>query len=423
MSSQAVLRTVDAPTDRLVQCRACLAPDPYLFLPLGDHAPAQMLIKPEDLERPQPSFPLNAQVCLECGLVEVADQIPPDFFRHYLYVPSGAATMQSHFREFADVLASHAASTGLIVDIGCNDGLLLAACNALGCKTLGIDPAANIAELANARGVDVHVAYFNPETVADVADKHGKAKIIVTTNTFNHIGDLHNFMRGIDILLSEDGMFVIEVPRAKELIDHNEFDNIYHEHVSEFSLLSLVKLGAFFDLDVTDVHRLPNIHGGSMRVFLTRNATGTARTPIVQEMLDEEAAGGMLEESTYQALVERVDTIGAELRQMLSDLKAQGLKIAGYGASARGNTLITYFGIGPQYLDFLVDKNVLKHGLYSPNTRIPIKPVEAIETEKPDILFVLAWNFFDEIRAQQQAFLDRGGKFVVPLPRPTLVSG
>ncbi|RJF93649.1 class I SAM-dependent methyltransferase [Sphingomonas cavernae] len=407
--------------DRLTTCRTCLAPDPYLFLPLGDHAPAQMLIKPEDLERAQPSFPLNAQVCLECGLVEVADQIPADFFRHYLYVPSGAATMQSHFREFAGVLAQHAGGTGLIVDIGCNDGLLLAACNALGCKTLGIDPAANIAEIANGRGVNVHVAYFHPETAAKVAAEHGKARIIVTTNTFNHIGDLHNFMRGIDILLADDGMFVIEVPRAKELIDHNEFDNVYHEHVSEFSLLSLVKLGEFFDMDVTDVHRLPNIHGGSMRVFLTRNAAGAERTPIVQEMLDEEAAGGMLEASTYQALVERVDQIGAELRQMLSDLKAQGLKIAGYGASARGNTLITYFGIGPQYLDFLVDKNVLKHGLYSPNTRIPIKPVEAIETDKPDILFVLAWNFFDEIYAQQNAFLERGGKFVLPLPKPTLV--
>lgn len=407
--------------DRLTTCRACLAPDPYLFLPLGDHAPAQMLIKPEDLESSQPAFPLNAQVCLQCGLVEVADQIPADFFRHYLYVPSGAATMHSHFQEFAGVLAKEAGSSGLIVDIGCNDGLLLAACNALGCKTLGIDPAANIAEIANSRGVDVHVSYFDPGTSATIAERHGKAKIIVTTNTFNHIGDLHNFMRGIDILLADDGMFVIEVPRAKELIDHNEFDNIYHEHVSEFSLLSLVKLGEFFDLDVTDVHRLPHIHGGSMRVFLTRNAAAVPRAAIVQEMLDEEAAGGMLEASTYQALVKRVDQIGADLREKLSEMKANGLKIAGYGASARGNTLITYFGIGTQYLDFLVDKNTLKHEMYSPNTRIPIKPVSAIETEKPDVLFVLAWNFFDEIHAQQKEFLERGGKFVVPLPSPALV--
>lgn len=408
-------------TDRLTSCRACLAPDPYLFLPLGNHAPAQMLIKPEDIHSEQPAFALNAQVCLQCGLIEIADQIPPDFFRHYLYVPSGASTMQSHFHEFAKVLAPKAAGSGLIVDIGCNDGLLLAACNALGCTTLGIDPAANIAEMAKSRGVNVFVSYFDPAAAAEVAEHYGRAKVIVTTNTFNHIGDLHQFVRGIDVLLADDGVFVIEVPRAKELIDQNEFDNIYHEHVSEFSLLSIIKLGEFFDLVVTDVHRLPNIHGGSMRVFLTRKAAGVPQAKIVQEMLDEERAAGMLKASTYQALVDRVEEIGADLRETLSDFKAQGLKIAGYGASARGNTMLTYFGIDRGVLDFLVDRNELKHNMYSPNTRIPIKPVSAIDSERPDVLLVLAWNFFDEIYDQQKPFLERGGKFLVPLPTPTLV--
>jgi SAM-dependent methyltransferase len=407
--------------DHLTQCRACLAPEPYLFLPLGNHAPAQMLIRPEDLGTKQPEYPLNSQVCLECGLVQVADQIPADFFRHYLYVPSGAALMQSHFLDFSSVLAARAGNDRLIVDIGCNDGLLLAACNALGCKTLGVDPAANIAEQAKAKGVEVFVDYFHPETARQLLGERGPARIIVTTNTFNHIGDLHNFIAGVDILLADDGELVIEVPRAKELIDHNEFDNIYHEHVSEFSLLSIAKLGAFFDLAVTDVHRLPHIHGGSMRVFLSRKAAGVAPAPIVKEMLDEEAAGGMLKAATYDALAKRVDEMGVELRAMLDELKAQGKKIVGYGASARGNTLITYFGIGTQYLDFLVDKNPLKHGLYSPNTRIPIRPVEALEEEKPDVLFMLAWNFFDEIRQQQSAFEARGGKFLVPLPNPALV--
>ena len=407
--------------DRLTTCRACLAPNPHLFLPLGNHAPAQMLIKPEDLGKKQPAFPLNSQVCLTCGLIEVADQIPADFFRHYLYVPSGAATLQSHFHELAGVLSKQAGPSELIVDIGCNDGFLLAACNALGRKTLGVDPAANIAAIANSRGVDVHVGYFDPDTAVLIRKNHGPAKVIVATNTFNHIGDLHNFMKGIVTLLSDDGVFVIEVPRAKELLDHNEFDNIYHEHVSEFSLLSIVKLGEFFDLIVSDVHRLPNIHGGSMRVFLRRKAAGPKQTSIVREMLDEEATGGMLDVASYDALVKRVDAIGSELRAMLTDMKAKGLKIAGYGASARGNTLITYYGIDTQYLDFLVDKNTLKHGLYSPNTRIPIKPVEAIEIEKPDVLFVLAWNFFSEIKEQQAGFLARGGKFLVPLPTPKLV--
>lgn len=405
----------------LSSCRACLAESPYLFLPLGDHAPAQMLIRPEDLGLEQPAFPLNAQVCLECGLIQVADQIPADFFRHYLYVPSGATTMHTHFRGLANVLAEVAGRDGLIVDIGCNDGLLLEACNASGCRTLGVDPAANIAELARAKGVQVEVTYFDPDSARELREQHGAAEVIVTTNTFNHIGDLHRFMRAVDTLLARDGTFVIEVPRAKELIEHNEFDNIYHEHVSEFSLLSLVRLGAFFDFVVTDVHRLPHIHGGSIRVFMQRSVANAEARPIVQEMLDEEAAGGMLTASTYDDLASRVDAIGAELRAILDGLKAQGLKIAGYGASARGNTMITYFGIGPEYLDFLVDKNPLKHGLYSPNTRIPIRPVEDLDIAQPDVLLVLAWNFLDEIQQQQEAFLERGGRFVVALPTPRLI--
>lgn len=407
--------------NRMTACRACLTADPHLFLAYGDHAPAQMLIRAEDIGKPQPAYPLNAQVCLNCGLIQVADQIPAEFFRHYLYVPSGAATMHAHFREFADILAREAGSTGLIVDIGCNDGLLLSQCRGLGAKTLGIDPAANIAELAKARGVKVHVAYFNPDTAVEVRQEYGPATCIVATNTFNHIGDLHAFMTGIVTLLAEDGAFIVEVPHAQEMLAHAEFDNMYHEHVSEFSLLSLVKLGAFFDLEVADVHRLPKIHGGSMRVFFRRTAAGRPAEPIVGEMLDEEAQAGMLDAATYAGQVRVFDAMGADLRAMLAGLKAKGLRIAGYGASARGNTMITYYGIGTQYLDFLVDKNALKHGLYSPNTRIPIKPVEAIAAEQPDVLLVLAWNFFEEIKQQQAAFLARGGKFVVPFPKPTLV--
>lgn len=404
----------------LDHCRACLAPDPYLFLPLGMHSPAQMLIRPDEMDKPQPSFPLNAQVCLECGLIQIADQIPPDFFRHYLYVPSGAATMHSHFADFAEVLASRAGD-GLIVDIGSNDGLLLAACNALGCRTLGVDPAENIARIARGRGVEVHLAYFDPDTAERLRTERGPARVIVTTNTFNHIGDLHRFMRGVEILLADDGVFVIEVPRAREMVEKAAFDNIYHEHVSEFSLLSLVRLGEHFDLQVTDATRLPHIHSGSMRVFMTRKAAAVAPSPVVAEMLEEEAAIGMLDQRTYDRFAQRVAAIGSALRDMLDDLKARGLRIAGYGASARGNTVITHFGIDNRYLDFLVDRNSLKHGLYSPNTRIPIKPVEAIGEERPDVLFLLAWNFFDEIREQQAGFEKAGGQFLMPFPAPALV--
>jgi SAM-dependent methyltransferase len=405
--------------ERLEHCRACLAARPYLFLPLGDHPPANMFVRPAELKEVQPTFSLNTQACLHCGLIQVADQIPADFFRHYLYVPSGATTMHRHFGELADVLKQHAGG-GLIVDIGCNDGLLLMACNDLGCETLGVDPAANLAELANERGVEVHVAYFDPETAANLRRDRGPAKVIVTTNTFNHIGDLHRFMTGVVRLLDDDGTFVIEVPWAKELLDRNEFDTVYQEHVSEFSLLSMVKLGRFFGLEVVDVHRLP-IHGGSMRVFFRRASKVTA-TPAVEEMLGEELAGGMLDAVTYDDFADRIEAVRSDLIDMLRELKGQGLKIAGYGAPAKGNTLLNYFGVGPDDLDFLVDRNPLKQGLYSPGMKIPILSPEAIETERPDILMVLAWNFFEEIREQQTAFTSRGGRFLIPLPRPVLMS-
>lgn len=416
------LSTQKLASSTMDKCRACGAADPYLFLAYGDHSPAQMLIRPENVDEPQPTFPLNAQACLECGLIAVADQIPENFFAHYLYVPSGAATMHSHFEEFSGVIAGRAGTQGLIVDIGSNDGLLLAACNARGCVTLGIDPAKNIAALAAERGVETHVDYFHPASARDVLAKHGPATVITTTNTFNHIGDLHNFMEAVCILLTEDGTFIIEVPWAKEMLERAEFDNMYHEHVSEFSMLSMVKLAEQFDLDVSDVTFLKGIHGGSIRVFMTRKAAGYPISGNVAKLLEEERAIGMLDKATYDARKAEFDATGEELRRIFAELKAQGKRIAGYGASARGNTTITYYGIGAEHLDFLVDKNPLKQGLFSPNTRIPIKPVEAIEEEKPDVLFMLAWNFFDEIYAQQEAFRARGGQFLVPYPKPRLVS-
>lgn len=403
------------------KCRACGAPNPYLFLEYGDHSPAQMLIRPDDLNKEQPSYPLNAQACLNCGLIAVADQIPADFFKHYLYVPSGAATMHAHFDDFADVIAQRAGTNELIVDIGSNDGLLLAACNKRGCTTLGFDPAENIAKLAAQRGVETHIDYFHPASAREVLEKRGPAKVITTTNTFNHIGDLHSFMEAVCILLQDDGSFIIEVPWAKEMLERAEFDNMYHEHVSEFSVLSMVKLAEAFGLEVSDVTFLKGIHGGSIRVFMTRTSANFPIGENVARLLAEEAATGMLDQATYDARKAEFDKIGEDLRAIASDLKTQGKTIAGYGASARGNTVITYFGLGSDYLDFLVDKNPLKQGMYSPNTRIPVKPVEAIDEDNPDVLLMLAWNFFDEIYEQQEAFRARGGKFLVPFPKPRLV--
>lgn len=399
--------------DTLTTCRCCGSENLMLFLPMGAHPPANMFVRPADRDRPQPAFPLNAQSCLDCGLIQVADQIPAGFFEDYLYVPSGAVTMHAHFADLARVLEDHARG-GLIVDIGCNDGLMLGQAARNGSRVLGIDPAANLSGLAEAQGVNVHVAYFNPATARIVRAKHGPAAVISTTNTFNHIGDLHAFMDGIDILLDEHGVFVIEVPWAKEILNTDEFDNIYHEHMSELSLLSIARLGEATGFAVVDVTKIP-VHGGSMRVFLRRARLGDTPTDIVAEMIADEQAAGLTDAASYRDFAERVERIRKTLRARLAVLKAQGLTIAGYGAPAKGNTLLNYFGIGPETLDFLVDRNPLKQGLLSPGQLIPVLPPEVLAERRPDYLLVLAWNFFDEIREQLADYEAAGGKFILPL--------
>ena len=407
------------PASTLTQCRTCGSKNLFLFLPMGAHPPANMFAKTADPEQRQPAFELNTQACLDCGLIQVADQVPDAFFEDYLYVPSGAATMHEHFAGLASVAGEYA-DGGLIVDVGCNDGLMLGHAVKAGATVLGIDPAANLAPLAKERGVDVLTAYFNPETAGEVLKDKGPAKVITTTNTFNHIDDLHGFMDAVRVLLDDDGVFVIEVPWGKKIVETNQFDNVYHEHMSELSLLSIVRLGQSRGMDVVDVTKLP-VHGGSMRVFMKRASLGQAPTPIVGEMLEEERAAGLTERSTYEAFAERVDELGRQLKVMLADIKAEGKTVAAYGAPAKGNTLLNYFGIGAETLDFVVDKNPLKQGLYTPGTRLPILSPDAVAERKPDYLLVLAWNFFDEIREQMSDFEASGGKFIVPLPMPRLV--
>ncbi|WP_299147664.1 class I SAM-dependent methyltransferase [uncultured Tateyamaria sp.] len=413
------MNTQVALNSTLKTCRCCRSENLLTFLPMGNHPPANMFVRPEELNDPQPAFPLNTQGCLDCGLIQVADQIPEGFFTHYLYVPSGATTMHTHFKSFAQVLEG-IAKGGLIIDIGCNDGLMLGFANANGSRTLGIDPAANLAEIAAKQGVEVHVAYLTPETAQDVVDAHGRAQAIATSNTFNHIGDLHGFMASVDILLAEDGTFVIEVPWGKAIMETNEFDNVYHEHMSELSLLSIVKLGQATGFDVVDVTKLP-VHGGSMRVFMRKASQGVTPTPIVAEMIENERAAGLLDRDGYLDFAARVQEMKVELLALLSDIKAKGQTIAGYGAPAKGNTLLNYFGIGPETLDFLVDRNPLKQGLYAPGSKIPILAPTAVAERKPDYMLVLAWNFFDEIRTQLSDYEATGGKFIVPLPMPRIV--
>jgi len=404
-------------------CRACKSTNTYMFLPLGDHPPANAFLTPaQSAKGPQPRFPLDVTACLDCGVIIVPDMLPPDFFQDYHYVPSASATMHAHFANFAKLVKErHANGRGkLLVDIGCNDGLFLKAAADLGVDTLGIEPAANIAALARAKGLEVVNEYFGAENAHTIKAKYGPATVITTTNTFNHIDDLHAFMRGVDVLLGDGGTFIVEVPQALELVEQNEFDTVYHEHMSTFSVTSLAKLYRFFGMRIVQVEVLP-IHGGSMRVSAQRRPERAGEVPEVQRWFDREREHGLFRTETYDALAARVHRIRSELVDLLRGLKAQGKRLAGYGAPAKGNTLLNYYGIGPDLLDYLADRNQLKQGKLSPGMLIPVvKPERVLETQ-PDYLLILAWNFGDEIMQQQAEYQRRGGKFILPIPTPRVI--
>ena len=408
----------------MTTCRTCKSDRLYLFLPLGEHPLANGFLRSEQLEAPEPRFPLDVHVCLDCGLIQVADQIPPGFFRHYVYIPSSSDTMHGHFSSLADNLARRFLDSpeALTVDIGCNDGLFLSFLQEHGAKTLGIDPAANIAELAREKGVEVVTEYFTPELARRVREEHGPAKVVVTTNTFHHIGDLDPFTLGVTLLLAEDGVFVVEVPHALELVEQNEFDGVYHEHVSQHTVKSFVDHFRLFGLEVFDVEQL-DVHGGSIRVFARPARNGGAPPAEVQAWLDEEERRGLFAVETYNAFRARVEHIREELLRILAEVKRAGGRIVGYGASARGNTLLNYYGIGTDTLDYIVDRNPLKQGLYSPGMHIPVEGPERLAGDDAGYLLLIAWNFADEIVEQQQEFRHRGGRFILPIPEPRVVGG
>jgi SAM-dependent methyltransferase len=403
-------------------CRACRAPSLSLVIALGPHPLANAFVAEADRARPDATFPLDLFVCERCALLQLPDHVPPGFFRHYLYVPSAADTGRRHFAELARWLvdASLVAPGGRVVDVGCNDGLFLSSCVALGIESVGIDPAANLAPLARVKGVDVVEAYLDVEVARGVRDRVGPADVVATTNTLNHVDDLHAFVEAAATLLADRGSFVVEVPRATELVSHNEIDTVYHEHLSQFSLRSLVELFAASDLTVVRVEDL-SIHGGSMRVVASRRGVREPAPAVAARLASEERAG-LFDPATYAAFRVRVEDNRGRLVGLLADLRREGRRIAAYGAPAKGNTLLNYCGIGPETLAFLADRSALKQGRYSPGMRVPVAPVEAIEAERIDHLLVLAWNFFDEIREQQSAFRARGGRFIVPIPVPRVVA-
>lgn len=390
------------------------------MLSLGKTPLANALLSADELAQPEPLFPLDLAFCADCSLVQITETVPPEqLFSHYLYFSSFSDTMLRYAEEVASrlVKSRRLGKDCLVVEVASNDGYLLQFYRRAGVTVLGIDPAANVAKAAESRGVPTLVKFFGPDVATELKASGQTADVLHANNVLAHVGDLNGFVAGVATVLKPGGVAVIEVPHVKTMVDALEFDTIYHEHLCYFSLIALQALFSRHGLVVTDVERLP-IHGGSLRLYVEASGAPSA---AVCRLLAEERATGLDRVDFYVNFRHRVQTLRSRLKALLNDLKRDGKRIAAYGASAKGSTLLNYCGIGRETLDFVVDRSTVKQGLYTPGTHLPILAPEALLVRRPDYLLLLVWNLADEILEQQRGYLEQGGHFIIPIPQPKVI--
>lgn len=407
----------------VTQCRVCLNKDLKLVLDLGSTPPANSFLLKEQLEDKELFFPLKVNFCPNCGQLQLSHSVSPDLlFKNYLYVSSTSPIFIKHFEDYAlQVYHNYKLNkNSLIIDLGSNDGILLKPFKTLGCKVLGVDPAEEIANKATDAGLETVPAFFNSKTAKEILNKYGSADIITANNVFAHVPEIDELIKGVQILLAPEGVFIVEFPYLIDFIQKNLFDLVYHEHVSYFSVRPLVKLFERFDMQIIDVMKVSS-HGGSIRVFIKKKSSNRPIQPSVKKFIKKEKDLGLDDIKTYYKFAERIENNKKELRILLLKLKALNKKIVGYGAPAKGNTLLNYFGIDNKVLNYIIDDSPLKQGLYTPGTHIPVVSSEVLKKALPDYLFILAWNFAEPIMEKYKWVQDRGTKFIVPVPSPKVL--
>ncbi|MCP3919691.1 MAG: class I SAM-dependent methyltransferase [bacterium] len=406
---------------QITACRSCGSGELSVFLELGDLPLSDGLVRREQLGEDEPRYPLDVAFCEGCGLVQILETVPPEelFQNDYPYFSSFSDALllhsEAHVKERLAELGLGPKS--LAVEIASNDGYLLQYYKKAGVPVLGIDPAEGPVREARKKGVDSMCDFFGLELAQRLAAEGRQASVIHANNVLAHVADTNDFVAGVAALLSPSGMAVFEFPYVKDLIDHTEFDTIYHEHLCYFSVTALVPLFRRAGLELFRVERIP-IHGGSLRVFVGK---GRSVESSVTELLELERREGIDRLDFYRDFSSRVDHLRSELVELIGGLKTSGKRLAAYGAAAKGAIMINYAKIGAETLEWCADKNVHKQGRYMPGVQVEIVPPERVVEDQPDYLLILPWNFKDEIMKQQAEYAARGGKFIIPAPTPTIV--
>ncbi|MDA2916131.1 class I SAM-dependent methyltransferase [Nitrospinae bacterium AH_259_B05_G02_I21] len=396
-----------------------------MILDLGAQPPSNSFLSPEDIDRGETRYPLELLYCPSCQLLQLSYSLDPaEIFTNYVYVSSTSPVHCSHLAEMARYLYNfmNPQKEDLAIDIGSNDGALLKGYEGCEVRILGIEPS-SVAEIARKRGIPVHKAFFSERTARDVVEQNGLAKIISAANVFAHVSDHDDFLKGIQALLRDDGIFVIEVPHALDMLDKRLFDTIYHEHIFYFSVHALediLERRGFRIFRIEKFEMSPS--GPPIRVFVCKRNGAFREEDSVRHQKEEELRKGLTDIAVYKKFAERVWNVKAELLNVLEDLKGKGEKILGYGAPAKGNTLLNTFGIGRHWLDVILEKNDLKFGLLTPGTHIPIVDEDTFDVSGYHYALLLSWNLVDEF-LKKSPFIKKGGKFIVPLPEPKIVPG
>lgn len=404
-------------------CRFCHSKKLVSLWSFGKTPLANSYLTKQQLKNPEPFVPLEVYKCQTCHLVQLLHVVDPTIlFGRYLYVSSTSPSFRQHFVQYAATLKKRfkLKPNDLVVDVGSNDGILLKPLKDTKVRILGIEPASNIARTANQEGIPTISEFFTPELAKKLRRSHGPAKVISANNVFAHTDTIDIFVQAIKELLTDDGVFVFEVQYLGDLLKNNIFDIVYHEHVCYHHVHPLIPFFAKHGLQVFDVER-QDVHGGSIRVYVQRQGGPHKTTGLLKKILAQEKSAKLNSLAPYKAFGNRIKKNKRALHALLRQLKRQGKRIIGYGAPAKATTFMYALDLNEKHLKYIIDDSSLKQNLYMPGTHIPIVASEKLYSDKPDAVLILAWNFASPIMAAHQAFTKQGGRFIIPVPKPTLI--